>query len=59
MMDKMQDSKTDRQHPPIVHLSRNIACFDNALDDALEATFPASDPPAIPWTRIGKPYRPR
>jgi hypothetical protein len=31
---------------------------DQALDDALEATFPASDPPAIPWTRIGDPYHP-
>ena len=32
---------------PIRHLSRNMAFLDDALEDALEATFPASDPPAI------------
>ena len=28
-----------------------------ALDSTLMATFPASDPPAIPGTRIGNPRR--
>jgi hypothetical protein len=28
-----------------------------ALDSTLMATFPASDPPAIPATRIGNPRR--
>ena len=58
-MEKIQHSKADRRRPSSMHLSRNVARFDDALDDALEATFPASDPPAVPSTRIGKPYRPR
>ena len=45
------------------HISRPMAssrrpAYD-ALDETLEASFPASDPPAIPWTRIGRPRRPR
>ena len=54
MMEKIQHSKADRRRPSSMHLSRNVR-FNDALDDALEATFPASDPPAVPSTRIGKP----
>jgi hypothetical protein len=39
----------------LVRSPTNISPLDQALDDALEATFPASDPPAIPWTRIATP----
>ena len=45
-MEKIQHSKADRRRLLSTHLSRNVDRFDEALDDALEATFPASDPPS-------------
>jgi hypothetical protein len=58
-MEKTQDSKANRRRPLMKNFNKNMHRFDDVLDDALEATFPASDPPAIPLTRIGKPYRAR
>jgi hypothetical protein len=50
----MPSDKEKRERDQMV-----VAQTEDALDRALEATFPASDPPAIPNTRIGEPRRPR
>ena len=57
-----QKAKRERHLAVQRHISRtdNIAAIaDNALDGTLEASFPASDPPAMPWTRVGTPQRPK
>ena len=58
------EQKAKRERPLALqrYISRtdNIAAIaDHDLDGTLEASFPASDPPAMPWTRVGTPQRPK
>jgi hypothetical protein len=57
-MAKAKDTNREQARHQQTRSTKNMTPSDEALDIVLEATFPASDPPAIPWTRIGKPYHP-
>jgi len=54
-----QKAERVRSRPSKKPIDNVAAIADQVLDGTLEATFPASDPPAVPSTRIGKPRRPK
>jgi hypothetical protein len=60
----MLDRNVKRERPELrcsekhsFRIATENVMADQALDKTLEASFPASDPPATSLTRVGKPKR--